>query len=425
MNQGFKKYILFWISQSISQLGSSMTRYALILWAYEQLNSALAVSVMSFCDYVPYILVSMFAGVFVDRHSKKKIMLVSDSVAAVCSVIVMSLNMFGMLRIWHIYIVNCVIGFMDAFQSPASSVAIGRMVPKDKLAQVSGMNSFSGNLKVILKPVFATIFYALGGLRLIILIDLCTFILAFIVLLVFINIPEEISESGKNKSVFEGCKTGFQFLLNNKGLLTIIVTMAVINFFSRLTYENILSPMILSRSGNDRMALGLVNVMIGIGGIIGGIIVSAGKVSKDNVKMIYLPAGLTFLLGDMLMGLGRNTFVWSAAGIAASLPIPFLEAGQNVILYKKVPVEMQGRVFAVRNTLQFSTIPIGILLGGFLADFVFEPFMQSENGIAGVLHYLVGNGAGSGMAVMFLITGICGSVFCYMAYHSKEMNELR
>lgn len=425
MNRNFKKYIIFWLSQSVSQLGSSMTSFALILWAYTQNNSALTVSLMSFCSYVPYIIVSLFSGTFVDNHSKKKIMLTADTLAAVCSVGVLFLYLNGGLKIGHIYLVNCIIGFMNAFQSPASSVAVGRIVPKDKLANVSGMNSFSNNLTSVLTPVLAAFLFALNGLRFILIIDLGSFLLAFFVLLLVISIPETERNARKKPSIFAGCKEGFAFLKQNRGILVIVLTMALLNFFSRLTYENILSPMILSRSGNDSVVLGIVNAIMGIGGIVGGIIVSMGKLSKDNVKMIYFSAAISFLLGDLLMGVGRNVLMWSVAGLAASLPIPFINAGQNVILYQKVPDEMQGRVFAVRNAIQYSTIPVGILLGGFLADYVFEPYMAIDNPLTSFLHILVGSGTGCGMALMFLCTGICGSLFSYLSYRNREIQKLR
>ena len=144
MNNNFKRYIIFWLSQALSQLGSSMTSFALILWAYSKNGSAMTVSLMSFFNYVPYIVVSLFAGTFVDSHSKKKIMLVSDSIAAVGSALIFVLSRADALHIWNIYLVNFIIGIMNAFQGPASSVAIGKVVPKEKIAQVSGMNSFSG-----------------------------------------------------------------------------------------------------------------------------------------------------------------------------------------------------------------------------------------------------------------------------------------
>lgn len=237
------------------------------------------------------------------------------------------------------------------------------MVPKEKLVNVSGMNSFSGNLVTVLSPVLASMLFAFDGMKVILLIDLGSFAVAFLVLLLLVRIPENaVDASGKQTTVFKGCREGFVFLLKNRGILTIVLTMALINFFSRLTYENILSPMILARSGNNSVVLGTVNGAMGIAGILGGVMVSLGKFSKNSVKMIYMSAGLSFLFGDLLMGAGRNVFWWTVAGAAASLPIAFINAGQNVILYQKVPDNMQGRVFAVRNALQYCTIPLGILL---------------------------------------------------------------
>lgn len=424
MNYNLKKYIIFWLSQSVSQLGSAMTSFALILWAYTINHSALTVSLMSFCNYVPYIIVSVFAGTFVDRHNKKRIILLTDSVAAGCSVIVLLLVVWNELQMWHIYLVNGIIGVMNAFQAPASSVAIGRIVPEDKLVNVSGMNSFSGNLTTVLTPVIASFLFAVSGLKVILLIDLGSFVAAFFILLFLIPIPEREIEEENRVSVLAGCKEGFDFLAHNRGIFMVVLTMALLNFFSRLTYENILSPMILARSGNNSMVLGIVNAVMGIGGIVGGIIVSTGKMSKNNVKMIYVSAVISFLFGDLLMGAGRNVVAWSVAGLAASLPIPFINAGQNVIFYSKVPDKMQGRVFAVRNAIQYSTIPIGILLGGVLADYVFEPFMASDCAVAAALHLLVGEGKGSGMALMFLCTGILGSLFSYASYRRKELQDL-
>ena len=182
--------------------------------------------------------------------------------------------------------------------------------------------------------------------------------------------------------------------------------------------------MILSRSSGNNVVLGIVNACMGIGGIIGGLLVSIKKESKKKANMIYISAAVSFLLGDLIMATGRNVFFWSFAAFAASLPIPFIMAEQNVILYKRIPENIQGRVFAVRNAVQYSTIPFGILLGGYLADYIFEPFMRSKTGIVSFLEILVGNGAGSGMAVMFLCTGVCGFAMSILSLHSKKIQKL-
>lgn len=419
-------FLVFWFSQSVSQLGSAMTSFALIIWAYKQTGSAMIVSLMTFCTYLPYIVVSIFSGAFIERHRKKNIMLIADSLAAICSVLVLILLKNDILKIWHIYAVNSIVGCINAFQSPAQSVAIGIMVPKEQQARVSGMDSFSSNLVSSVSPMLAATISSIGGLGGVITVDLSTFIFAFSVLLILVKISENTYQFCKKKvSLFEGLTEGIKFLSEQKGILYIMITMAIINFFSRLTYENILSPMILARTGGNSNVLGIVTSVLGVGGILGGLIISAGRITKDNVKMIYFSAAISFLFGDLLMGISQNIYLWCIAGLAASIPIPFIVAGQKCILYELVPQDMQGRVFSIRNSIQFSTIPIGILMGGFLADYTFEPFMRSNMLIAKLLQNIVGHGNGSGMAVMFLCTGMCGFIASIIGYNQKHVKKLQ
>lgn len=182
--------------------------------------------------------------------------------------------------------------------------------------------------------------------------------------------------------------------------------------------------MILARSSGSSIALGIVNACMGIGGIAGGIVVSVKKESRRKAMAIYVSAALSFLFGDLMMAVGRNVYLWSVAAVAASFPIPFIQANQNAILYRKIPEAMQGRVFAVRNAIQFSTIPVGIILGGYLADYVFEPFMGSGNSLSGILGKIVGSGSGSGMSSMFLCTGICGFAVSMASCFNREIKKL-
>lgn len=417
-------YILFWLSQAISGLGSSMTSFALIIWAYTQTGSAMTVSLLTFFYYLPYILVSILAGSFVDKHKKKPIMLWTDLASYICTMAVLLLLTLGRLEIWNIYIVNGIIGVMNAFQSPASTVAVGMLVPKEKYEKVSGMNSFSNSLITIVTPMLAAFVSSFGGLVGVLLIDILSFSIAFITLLFFIKIPEANEKEGriKKQNLLDGCKDGFLFLRENKGLQYLMFSMALMNFFSRLTYENILPAMILSRSGGNNNVLGLVSGIIGVGGILGAMVISLIQLPKDKMKLIYYSAAFSFLFGDLLMGIGQNRYIWSMAALAASVPVPFITAGQSVILYESIPVEMQGRIFALRNAFQYFTISIAILLGGALADYVFEPFMQSTMKISLLLQKVVGAGDGSGMAVMFLCTGILG-FFTSIILYKKQSNE--
>lgn len=272
----------------------------------------MTVSLLTFFSYLPYILASLFAGSFVDRHKKKHIMLWSDSIAAVCSFCIVILLVAGKLQLWHIYLSNAVTGFMNSFQSPALSVAIGIIVPEDKLSNASGMNSLSSSMLSVITPMLAAFISSFWGLRGVIVIDMLTFGFAFCILLLFIKISEVIKDvPNSNTAVFESCKEGFSFLLQNKGLWYLILSMALMNFFSRLTYENILPAMLLARSGGNNSVFGIVSGLLGAGGMIGGLYVSFFRLPKSSVKTIYFSAAFSFITGDLLMGLGQN--VWLCA----------------------------------------------------------------------------------------------------------------
>lgn len=419
---GLKQFLIFWISQSISQLGSAMTSFAMTIWIYKETNSAMAVSMIAFCTYFPMVIASLFSGTFIDRYDKKRIMLWSDTIAAICTCALGGLAVFNVLQVWHVYIINIVSGFVNAFQMPTTTVVVGLIVPENQYDKASGMNSFSNSLITIVMPMLATFFVSFGGIFFVILFDLFTFLFAATFLLFFINIPKKETVKNSSDTFLDNVSAGLGFLKEQRGIFNLIISMAALNFFSNITYENILSPMILARTDGNEMILGVVSGLLGLGGLIGGIIVSLRTIRGNKIKTIYLCAGISFLLGDFIMGAGNNIWFWSIAALAASIPIPFITAQQNVILYHRVPQAIQGRIFAIRNALQYCTIPVGLIIGGIFADYVFEPLMQS--GKYRILNCILGSAPGSGMALMFIATSILGLISSILGYTNKEIRSL-
>ena len=103
-----KDFLMLWSTQSISQLGSSMTAFALTLWLYEKTGSSLSTAALTICSYAPYVLMSIFAGALTDRFDKKKTMLVCDVLAVSCTVVILLLFRTNHLMIWHLYALNAV-----------------------------------------------------------------------------------------------------------------------------------------------------------------------------------------------------------------------------------------------------------------------------------------------------------------------------
>ena len=160
-------YLLFWFGQAVSQLGSFTTSFALTIWVFKQTGSAMSVSLLSFCSYLPYVLVSILAGGFVDKHSKKSILIISDTIAAICTISIFFCLQMNMLSIWQICFVNLIVGFMNAFQSPSASIVTGLLVPNEQYDKASGLNSFTSNLVTVVSPVLAGMFMAFAGLKMV------------------------------------------------------------------------------------------------------------------------------------------------------------------------------------------------------------------------------------------------------------------
>lgn len=416
-------FLVLWSTQSLSALGSSMTNFALVVWSYQQTGSALTTSLLSICSYAPYVLLSMFAGALSDKWDKKVTMLVSDSFAALSTIAVLGLLKTGYLEIWHLYFLNAMNGLMNTIQQPASDVAVSLLTPRKHYQKVSGMRSFSNSLVTLLTPILATALLSFTSLETVIFVDLSTFVVAFVSLLFFIRIPAvRKDETATQEKLLISVKRGLDYLKENRGILDLILFLAAINLTASI-YNAALPAMLLSRAGGGEMVLGTVNTFTGIATVLGSIIVSVVPAPKSRVRVICNTLLFSMSTENFILAIGRSAPVWCLGAVLGWICIPVMSANLDVILRSHIPVEMQGRVYSARNTLQFFTIPVGYLLGGILVDRVFEPFMAvyAEGSLLGTLF---GTGKGSGAALLFLFIGVLGVMTCLLFRKDQNLWSL-
>lgn len=403
-----RDFLILWSTQSISQLGSSITTFALTLWLYGQTGSSLSTAALTICSYAPYVLISIFAGALTDQFNKKKTMLCCDIFAAICTIIVFILFRTNHLMVWHLYVLNVLSGLMNTVQQPASEVAMTLIIPEKYYQNTSGLLSLSRSLISILNPLIATALYSLAGLNLVIAVDIGSFIVAFVTLLFFITIPD--NSCNKGESILNVAKEGLVFLKENPLIMTLILFMSGVNLVAS-AFDATLPGYVLPNPKGGSSVLGIVTSCAGIAMIIGSLAVTALPKPKDRVRVIYLT--MLFSLGteNFLLAFSREPVLWCIGQIIGWILVPIMNANLDVILRTTIPLELQGRVYACRNTLQFFTIPIGLFLGGFMVDNVCEPFM-SVYGNLSILKTLFGTGKGSGAALMMFILGVSGSLVC-------------
>ncbi len=416
-----RSFLALWLSQSFSGLGSAMTAYALVIWSYEQKDSALATAALMICSYAPYVVFGIFAGALSDKWDKKRTMLICDSAAAVSTVAVLVLLESGGLRLWHIYVINIIGGFMNTLQDPASTVATTLLLPKKYYQKLGGLRFFADSLNSIFTPIIATAFMGLFGIRAVLLFDLFTFGVAFVTLLFFIKIPKIEGGEKRDEKFLQSVKSGILWLKGEKGILTLILFVAVLNFVDSM-YNAAFPAMLLSKNGGSETAMGIVNTVIGAASLIGSVVTFFMRPPKSRVRAIWFCLLFSVVSEYTLLALGSNVWVWSLAGSLGWIVIPPMNANMDVVLRERIPVEMQGRIYSVRDSLQFCMIPLGYFFGGFAVDCVFEPFMSAQSG--NILTALFGEGKGSGAAMLFFVLAAAGTVICLIFRRCKCLWEI-
>lgn len=414
-----KNFIILWLTQSFSSLGSSMTSFALIIMLYQDSGLALTTALLSVSSYAPYVIMSIFSGAISDKWNKKTIMLVCDSFAALCTVITLILLKNGSLEIWHLYILNALNGLMNSVQSPASDVAVTLLTPEKHYQKTGGLRYFSNSLVSILTPVISAAVMAFAGIEAVIMFDLLTFAAAFFSLLIFIRIPKIQQDSEKNESILQLAKSGLVYLKNNRGILFLIIFLSGINLIASICSAT-MPALVLSKA--DEAAYGIVNSCVGVFTLLGSVIATIYPEPKSRIKVICNCLLLSMSVENFAFALGNNTVIWCIGTFFGWIAIPLMSANYDVIFRSNVPKEMQGRVYSVRNTLQFFTIPLGYFSGGFLVDKVFEPLMAATD--SNLLINIFGTGKGSGAAIMFFIIGVSGVIWCLIFRRVKALREL-
>jgi len=417
-------FTVVWLGQAISLLGTGMSRFALTIWAYEVTGKATALALVGFFGVLPLVALSPIAGAIVDRSNRKLMMMISDLAAGVTTIAVLVLYATGQLQIWHLFIAAFITGTFQTFQWPAYSAAITLMLRKEQYGRANGMIELAGASSGIFAPLLAGALLGVIGLTGILAIDIVTFVVAVGALL-FVHVPQPVrSEAGQKAqgSIWQESLYGFRHIFARPSLLGLQIVFLLGNLFSTVGYT-VMAPMILARTGNNAVVFGAAQTAGAIGGVVGGVVMSAWGGFKNRVHGVLSGWGLTSLLGQALMGLGRALPVWAVANFLGAFFSPIINGSNQAIWMAKVEPDVQGRVFATRRLIAWLVTPIATLAAGPLADYVFEPAMQSGSGLAATFGWLVGTGSGAGMSLMILLSGLAAALVGFGAYGVRAVRD--
>lgn len=408
---GIVAFSIVWAGQFISMLGTGLTSFATIYWAFDLTNSATPMSILSLCTFAPSVVIGPIAGAYVDRWNRKFTMLLSDLAAGVSTITLFTLYTTGNLELWHLYVTGLFTGIFSTFQWPAYMAAMSAMIPKEHYTRANGMISFGNSAMAIVAPILAGVLLPWIGISGILAIDIVTFIIAIIFLIaVAIPNPTPSADSMKHKgSIWREAAYGFRFVLERPGLLGLQLVFLAMNLVNNFGLP-LRQPMVLARTGSDAAVLASVNSAAAFGSLAGSLLMTVWAGFRRKVNGVLIGMILQGLLGSVLFGLGQGPITWIIAAFSLSFFIAVLQTSATAIWQAKVPLDLQGRVMSTRRLIAHGAIPLGMALAGPLADNLFEPAMAPGGALSGLFGEAVGIGTGSGMALMLVFAGVLSAL---------------
>ena len=420
-------FFVIWIGQVISLLGSKLTEFALAFWildqTYKDTGTITKFALTIFFMYLPKVIISPLAGVLVDRWNRRYVMLMSDLGTGIVTFGVLLLVWSNSLAVWYIYLVLIISSSIGAFQQPAYTASITQLVPANNLSRANGMVQASFAIAKIAAPAIAGLLMKFFGLKTILSIDIATFIIA-IITLVSVKFPElKRRTKAKRKvvhQVISDALAGWNYIVLRPGLIR-LVSFISISYFSMGILEVVLWPLLYQPNSTDE--LGLVLSIGGCGMLLGSVLMSVWSGPKNRVRAIICFAGLQSVI-ILIGGMKISPFVLAIGIFGYLFSQPIIVSCNQAIWQSKVPNRLQGRVFALQQTLERSLAIGAYLLAGPLVDNVFNPLMTEGGVFAQILGKFVNTGMGQGVTLLLVLLGIVNVLVVAIAYRQPRLRHL-
>lgn len=398
-----RDFLLIWFGQLVSGVGSRLTSFALGLWVYQTTGSTTRFAMVFVAMAVPTLLLLPFAGALVDRWDRRRTMIVCETVSALVIGAMALLLAFDRLDLWQVYIGVGVSAMTNTFLQPAYAASVPLLADREQLTRVNGLIQTGQGLSLVGGPALASILEHFIGISGVLAVDALTFVVgaAFIVLA---RVPKPPRDETVEDDLLREAHEGWRYVCERPGLLGLLGISAMGSFLFAIASIAI-TPLVLITVNQDVRLLGLQMSLSCSGLLVGGLLVTLWGGSRHKIHSML---GFSILSGLAIAahGLLPSLTLLIVAGFLMFLTIPPAQAASMALWQTKVPSQILGRAMATLRMTSEAAVPIGFLLAGPLAEYVFEPLMMPGGALAGTVGAVIGVGPGRGLALMFIVLGV-------------------
>lgn len=355
----------FLTAQTISLFGSSLVQYAIVWYITLTTSSGKMLTISTICGFLPQILVSLFAGVWIDRHDRKKMIMLSDILIAIATLTLAVSFLSGYRSIWLLFGVLVVRSAGTGIQTPAVGALIPQLVPKEELMRINGINSTLSSLMMFLSPAVGGAILSVAPLEVTLFIDVITAIIG-VGITATIKVEPLIKKDRIENSYLKEIGEGFRYLRENRFVRRLLLFQLCILFL--ISPSAFLTPLMVSRTfGAEVWRLTAGEMTYSLGMVLGGLLIAGWGGFKNRMHTTIL-AG--FVYGSLMIGLGVASvfIVYLVFNTVIGLTSPCYNAPITVSIQERVEPNFHGRIFSLMQISTSCALPLGMTLFGPLSD---------------------------------------------------------
>ena len=368
--KSFRKFLLLWSGELISAIGSGLTSFGLGVYVFEQTGKASAMALVILLAFMPSLLLSPVAGVLADRYDRRLLMVLGDSLSALGLVFILICMLSGEAEVWQICVGVTISSVFSSLLDPAYKATVTDLLTEEQYTKASGLVQAAGSAKYLISPVIAGFLLTVSDIKLLLIIDICTFFVTVIsTLAVRRGLASKKYEQAK--SFIREFKDGWGAVSENRGVLVLVIMTSVITFF--LGFIQTLSmPMILAFS--DSSALGTVETIAASGMLVTSVIIGILPIKRGYVKMLSVSL---FCAGIFMaaFGLRENIVLICVSGFLFFAMLPFANTSLDFLIRTNIENSVQGRAWGLIGVISQLGYVVAYAISGVLADYVFTPLL--------------------------------------------------
>lgn len=400
--KSFKKFIIIWLGELVSSIGSGLTAFTLGVYVYQTTQSATYVSLVTLCAFLPTILLSPIGGVLADRFDRRLMMIIGDGCSVIGLLYIFIIMSKGKIYIWQICIGVMVSAIFYSVTEPAYKATITDLLTEEEFAKASGLVQLASSSKYLLSPIIAGFLLGFTDVKTILIIDICTFFVTVLAISIVRKSLDAKQVRKQRPHFIIDLQEGWKFVVSKKGILLLTILLTVVTFYMGFL-QTLFTPMVLPLT--DAKTLGMILSISATGLLIGSLFIGVFNINKSYTNVLAVGLGIAGIFFS-LIGLTTNTYFITGAGFLFFLTLPFINTSADVLIRKNIPNDFQGRAWGIIGVISQLGYVVAYALAGVLADCIFNPLLSDNGILAPTIGKVIGTGEGRGIGLLFIISGI-------------------